>query len=71
MYGVPVARGVRVRLTTSTRHGDGTVIRDGTITRVTHYVHVRLDGDRHARPYHPTDPRLCYTTATFPLNRNA
>ena len=46
-YGVPAARGVRVL------YGE----RRGVITSATHYVHVRLDGEKFSRPYHPTDLR--------------
>jgi hypothetical protein len=51
-YGVPAGRGVRV----TDYQG-----RTGTITRATHYVFVRLDGTRHAIPFHPTW-RLTYHT---------
>lgn len=27
----------------------------GKVTSATNHVNVRLDGDKHARPYHPTD----------------
>lgn len=27
----------------------------GTVTDATHYVFVRLDGQKHSRPYHPSD----------------
>lgn len=56
-YGVPVARGRRVEV----RQSNGAVFY-GIITRATHYVWIRLDGMRHARPYHPTDPDITYLT---------
>ena len=63
-YGVPAARGRRVEV----RKSNGAVFR-GTITRCTHYVFIRLDGERHARPYHPTDPCLTYLgTPDHPTN---
>lgn len=27
----------------------------GVVTTADHHVHVRVDGMKHARPYHPTD----------------
>lgn len=54
-YGVPAKRGGRVEV----RQDNGAVF-DGTITKATHYVWIRLDGTRHARPYHPTDPAITY-----------
>lgn len=50
-YRVPVKRGMRVTTI------DGS---EGTVTRATHYVYVRLDGRKHSRPYHPMD--LTYST---------
>lgn len=53
-YGVPAKRGGRVRLGPGFVRDGG---REGTITgaqRGTMHVRVRLDGERHARPYHPT-----------------
>jgi hypothetical protein len=43
-HGVPAKRGLRVTV-------DG---RPGVITRATHYVYVRFDGNRFSRPCHPT-----------------
>lgn len=57
MYGVPAARGRRVEI----RQSDGRVV-GGTITRATHRVHIRVDGERHARRYHPADPAITYLT---------
>ena len=57
-YGVPAKRGGRVEV----RMPNGAVFR-GTITRATHVVFIRVDGDRYARPYHPTDPALRYCCA--------
>lgn len=54
-YGVPVARGRRVEV----RKSNGALFY-GRITRATHYVFIRLEGERHARPYHPTDPAIRY-----------
>jgi hypothetical protein len=54
-YGVPAKRGARVQVYTK----DGQVLR-GTITRATHYVYVRIDGERYGWPYHPTE--LLYIT---------
>ena len=45
-YGVPAYRGVRVNV-----YGKDGVIEKGEGA----YIMVRVDGDRHARPYHPTD----------------
>lgn len=45
-YGVPAYRGVRVNV-----YGKDGVIEKGQAA----YIMVRLDGDKHARPYHPTD----------------
>lgn len=44
-YGVPAKRGGRV-----VYQG-----KEGTITSATHYVHVRLDGEKTPRRYHPKD----------------
>jgi hypothetical protein len=49
-YGVPARRGGRVRLGA----GFAKAGYEGTITRATHYIWVRLDGARHATPFHPT-----------------
>lgn len=49
-YGVPAKRGARVQCEGAS----------GTVTSATHYVFVRLDGQRHPRPYHPLD--LVWTT---------
>ena len=57
-YGVTVARGRRVDV----RMAHGAVFR-GTITKCTHHVHIRIDGEKVARRYHPTDPALTYITA--------
>lgn len=43
-YHVPAKRGMRVRV-------QG---REGTITRLTHYIWVRFDGAKHSDPCHPT-----------------
>lgn len=45
-YGVPAYRGMRVNV-----YGKDGVIEKGEGS----YIMVRLDGDKHARPYHPTD----------------
>lgn len=29
--------------------------REGVITKATHHIYVRLDGEKHSFPYHPTD----------------
>lgn len=45
-YGMPwVGRGVRVL-------AGG---KPGVITDATHYIMVRLDGQKHANPWHPSD----------------
>ena len=56
MYKVPAKRGGRVEVTQM----NGAVFL-GTITHATHYVFVRLDGEEHARPYHPDDLRYITT----------
>ena len=49
MYGVPAARNARVRYT------GGRTPREGTITgTMGAYLLIRLDGEQHAKPYHPT-----------------
>lgn len=55
-YGVSARRGARV----SWDSGRG--VRHGTITRATHHVHVRFDGDKHSVPIHPKDDGLTYLT---------
>ncbi len=48
-YGVAAKRGARVRYT------GGKEPRDGTITGAQGgHLMIRLDGDKHAHPYHPT-----------------
>ena len=49
-YGVPVRRLGRV-----TYNGN-----PGIITSATHYVWIRLDGEKHPRPYHPKSDGLVY-----------
>jgi hypothetical protein len=45
-YGMPwVGRGVRVLA----------LGKPGVITNASHYINVRLDGQKHANPYHPDD----------------
>jgi len=56
-YGVPAKRGGRVAWDTS----KGT--REGAITRATHYVYIRFDGDRHSRAMHPCEDGLRYLEA--------
>lgn len=46
-YGVRFRRGQRVAC------GENRVM--GTVTKATHYVHVRADGHRHAERWHPSD----------------
>lgn len=53
-YGVPAKRGGRVMFS------DGRTVMRGTITRATHRVYIRWDGDSRAFPYHPRDERLTY-----------
>lgn len=49
-YGVPAMKGGRVRYT-----GDRNGPRLGTITGASGaHVTIRLDGDKHANPFHPT-----------------
>jgi hypothetical protein len=64
-YGVPAKRGGRVLVTES----NGAKFY-GTITRATHYVFVRIDGEKHARPYHPEDVEymtpLCHERPVSP-----
>jgi len=43
-YHVPAKRGMRVRVAG----------REGVITRFTHYVWVRFDGEQRSEPCHPT-----------------
>lgn len=50
-YGVPAKRLGRVLF------ADGQL---GTITRATHYVWIRLDGERTSKPYHPKDDHIEY-----------
>jgi hypothetical protein len=45
--GVPAKRGMRVLYTTKNRFGTIIGARGG-------YLQIRLDGDKHARSYHPT-----------------
>lgn len=56
-YGVPAKRGMRVTVCSSNERD-----RMGTITRATHYVWIRLDGDKRSRPYHPKDPGIRWPT---------
>jgi hypothetical protein len=49
-YNVPAKRGARVAY-----HG-----KPGTVVGATHYVHVRLDGEGFAKPYHPKDEGLVW-----------
>lgn len=53
-YGVPAKRGGRVEVTNATG------VRRGTIASATHYVFIRIDGDRVALPYHPNSEGLRY-----------
>lgn len=47
-YGVPAYNGVRV-----IAYGKpGTIVKPQAPD---HYVHILLDGEKHDRPYHPTD----------------
>lgn len=48
-YGVPAGRGRRVRIRYSASE-----IREGSITSATHYIYVRLDGEKRPKPFHPT-----------------
>lgn len=48
-YGVPAKRGARVAISL---RGKRLL---GTIARATHYLYVRVDGERRSRPYHPYD----------------
>lgn len=57
-YNVKAKRGKRAEL----RFSDGSV-RVGTITRATHYVYVRFDGQKHSVPVHPTDLHYIEPTA--------
>lgn len=50
-YGVPAKKGLRV-----TVNGKPGKIISARSARVV----VRLDGEKHGRPYHPTDPGLVY-----------
>ena len=36
--------------------------RAGTVTSASHYVHVRLDGEKRARRYHPNDVKRFSST---------
>ena len=54
-YGVPAKRGMRVEYC-----GQDNVRRRGVITSASHHVRVRLDGEKHSRPYHPQDDYLIY-----------
>ncbi len=58
-YGVPAKRGMRVLV-----YG-----RKGTITRATHHVWVRFDGERRSTPCHPCDG-VCYLTGGETTSRN-
>lgn len=60
-YGVSARRGGRVSL------DSGSGMRHGTITRATHHIHVRFDGDKRAVPIHPTDDGLTYLTPAAAL----
>ena len=33
---------------------------EGTMTKATHYVWIRLDDEKHAKPYHPKDECITY-----------
>ena len=56
-YRVPAKRGGRV-----TYKG-----KPGAITGARGpHVRIRLDGEKHARPYHPTDPDLTYSAGAKP-----
>lgn len=45
-YGMPwLKRGVAVLA----------IGKPGKVTHATHYVFVRLDGEKHPKPYHPSD----------------
>lgn len=60
-YGVPAKRGGRVEYTPYEGSTDKTG-RFGTITGTSGpHLLIRLDGEKHARPYHPTW-RLRYVT---------
>lgn len=57
-YGVPAWRGMRVEYC-----GSDNVRRKGVVTGASHaYVRIRLDGEKHSRPYHPQDDYLIYLT---------
>jgi hypothetical protein len=55
-YHVPAKRGGRVIALNlrgkKTQH-------KGVITSATHYVYVRLDGEKHSKPYHPDSLYYC------------
>lgn len=55
-YKVPARRGGRVIILDW--KGNKTE-RKGTITGATHYVNVRLDGEKVSKPYHPKDLYYC------------
>jgi hypothetical protein len=47
-YGLNVGKGTRVTV-------GGKL---GTVTGATHHVLVRVDGERHAEPWHPSDVKV-------------
>jgi hypothetical protein len=51
-YGVPAYIGVRVQV----GEKEGVIVKSNGSP----YVHIKLDGAKHANPYHPTDPALKY-----------
>jgi len=49
VYGVPAKRGARVKYRGEPR------VKRGTITSANHgRIFIRMDGDNHSGPYHPT-----------------
>lgn len=70
-YKVNARAGARVRIDFAGTHGNE--VREGTIIRhrgTTAYIHVRLDGEKTAHPYHPTW-RIQYLSLTEQPNSAA
>lgn len=64
-YHVPAKRGGRVAYTGDPQKGRQL----GTITRFSSSVHVRLDGEKHSAPYHPTWEIEYLPSAEWTLSR--
>ena len=59
-YSLPnLRRGTRVEYC-----GRDNMRKRGTVTSASNHVFIRLDGEKHSRPYHPRDEYLIYLWGT-------